>query len=269
MRRILVGVDGSEASLDALAWSADIARRAQVELVVVRVLRDPDGAQRERGEVERWLAAGAGEVPGARVVLVGGDPAAGLLEASRRESAELLVAGGRGAGGFAGLHLGSVAHHLVHHTDVPLAIVPRAGASPVRHLVLGVDGSPGSLAAAERAAELASALSVDVTAVYALEPYLEWVPGTDAQSWQRAAEADAREWASPIEKAGIPLAVEVERDSHPVAVIARAVQAREGSVAVVGTRGRRGFVGLRLGRVPLQLVHQTGTAVVVVPPTTP
>ena len=265
MERILVGVDGSETSLDALAWSADIARRARAELVVVEVSRSLDAPQREREEVERWVADRAADVLGARVVLVEGDPAAGLLEASRAESADLLVAGGRGAGGFAGLHLGSVAHHLVHHTDIPLAIVPEAGASPVRRLVLGVDGSPGSLAAAERAAELASALSVDVTVVYALEPYLEWVPGTDARSWQRSAEGDAREWAAPIEAAGIPFAVEVERDSHPVAVIARAVQAREGSVAVVGTRGLRGFVGLRLGRVPLQLVHQTGTAVVVVP----
>lgn len=41
MERILVGVDGSPAADDALGWSADIAGRAGLELVAVRVFVPP------------------------------------------------------------------------------------------------------------------------------------------------------------------------------------------------------------------------------------
>ncbi len=45
----------------------------------------------------------------------------------------------------------------------------------------------------------------------------------------------------------------------------RALETHPGSVAVVGTRGQGGFSGLRVGRVPLQLVDHAGAAVIVVP----
>jgi nucleotide-binding universal stress UspA family protein len=74
-----------------------------------------------------------------------------------------------------------------------------------------------------------------------------------------------REWAAPIEAAGASVAVEVYRDSHPVVALRRAIEAEPDTLAIVGTRGLGGFSGLRLGRVPIQLVHSTGAAVVLVP----
>ncbi|HET6951034.1 MAG TPA: universal stress protein, partial [Acidimicrobiales bacterium] len=131
---------------------------------------------------------------------------------------------------------------------------------------LGVDGSPGSLAAAQLCSELSTRLGVGVTAVYAVEPFAEWLPDSDPHNWRRRANADVRTWAAPVEQAGARLDVDVERDIHPVAALGRALAAHPGAVAVVGTRGVGGFTGLRLGRVPLQLVHHTGAAVILVPP---
>ncbi len=275
MDRILVGVDGSPASLDALTWSADLAERADLQLVAARVFvpaeakpppeQDSTPRDRQRQELSDWCASlPAGRAPA--IQLLEGDPAGALLAAARDEHTDLLAVGGRGAGGFAHLHLGGVAHHLAHHTTVPLAIVPR-GAAPVRHFVVGVDGSPGSLAAAELCAELAARLKVDGTAVYARDPLVEWVPASDPRSWRRQAEADVRTWAAAVERAGVALEVDIDRDIHPVAVIARALDAHPGAAAIVGARGLGGFIGLRLGRVPLQLLHHTGAAVIIVPST--
>ena len=276
MDRILVGIDGSPAALDALRWSADLAQRAQLWLAAARVFEatqaeispdfDVELHNRQRQELHQWCSSLPEEARPAHSLLLDGDPPAALLTAARNERADLLVVGGRGAGGFVHLHLGSVAHHLTHHTTIPMAVVPRTGAAPVRHLVVGVDGSPGSLAAAEVCAELAAGLDVGVTAVYAFEPFAQWVPDSDPHGWRRGAEADVRTWAAAVEKAGVDLEVDVDRDAHPVAAIARALDAHPDAVAVVGTRGLGGFSGLRLGRVPLQLVHHTGAAVILVPP---
>jgi nucleotide-binding universal stress UspA family protein len=276
MERILVGVDDSPAAHDVLEWSADLAGRASLDLVAARVFV-PTQAELAPGEdavlhdeqlreLDDWCGTLPAGTARPRTVLVDGSPPDALLAAADAQHADLLAVGARGSGGFSHLHIGSVAHHLSHHTTLPLAIVPRTGSAPVEHVVVGVDGSSGSLAAVEFSAELATRLGVSVTAVYAFDPLLEWVPEHDPKSWHHKAETDVRSWTAPIETAGVPLDFDIDRDTHPVGAIARALEAHPGSVAVLGTRGLGGFTGIRLGRVPLQLVHHTGAAVILVPP---
>jgi len=274
MERIIAGVDGSPAAFDALSWASDVADRAGFGLVAARVFvptqaeLPPDeyaALQADQlRELEAWctkLASTTRPEP----VLLDGDPAGALLTAADRDR-DLLVVGARGEGGFRHLELGSVAHHLTHHTTVPLAIVPANGAARVEHFVVGLDGSKGSAAAAKLTSELGHALAVDVTAVYAFDPLIEWVEENDPRSWHRYAARELEQWAAPIEAAGVHVDLDIDRDVHPVAAIARALEARPGSAAIVGTRGIGGFAGLRLGRVPLQLVHTTAAPVIMVPP---
>jgi nucleotide-binding universal stress UspA family protein len=276
MDRILVGVDGSAAALDALNWSFDVVGRADLELVAARVFvptptelpPDHDTAlhERQRQELGEWCAALSGGGAPIRTVLLDGDPADALLADAGDEHADLLVVGGRGTGGFMHLHIGSVAHHLANHTTVPLAIVPRSGAAPYAISSSASTAHP-AVSPPRLCADLANRLDVAVTAVYAIDPLVEWVPASDPRSWHRQAEADVRTWSAAVEKAGVALDVDIDRDIHPVAALARALDAHPGAGAIVGTRGLGGFSGLRLGRVPLQLVHHTGAAVILVPPT--
>lgn len=75
------------------------------------------------------------------------------------------------------------------------------------------------------------------------------------------------EWVAPLRAANVPVRTRIIEDIHPVAALATAVEDEGGGLLVVGTRGFSGVVGLRLGRVPIQLVHHTQMPVVLVPPT--
>ena len=141
---VVVGHDGSKCAQEALVWAARLARRADVDLHVVRAW-SMTSAPRPRtwqpgyvpplGEWEQAvrdeLAAhvtAAGLDPACRVTahVVHRSPVQGLLSAA--EGAQLLVVGARGRGGFAGLLLGSVSDQLVHHAPCPVTVV-RTGAS--------------------------------------------------------------------------------------------------------------------------------------------
>jgi nucleotide-binding universal stress UspA family protein len=274
LARIFVGLDGSTASFDALRWARGLAHAAGADVTAVHAFMPPPAEtpsaefDRLRGEAEArliaWCANGntAAPVPS---VFIDGEPDELLGFAA--QSADLLVVGTRGAGGFAHLHLGSVAHHLAHRTSVPLGIVPtNAAGDGVARIVVGVDGSAGSAAAVTFCARLAPSLGAKVVAVYAFEPFAEWLPENDPESWYRAAEEDVHKWVAPIEAVGVPVRVDVQRDIHPVGALQRAIEAEPDTLAVVGARGLGGFTGLRLGRVPTQLVHHTEAVVVMVPP---
>jgi nucleotide-binding universal stress UspA family protein len=147
--RIVVGVDGSEGSREALRWAAEqAALRGSALEVVFSYATEPTAAtfaydetmsvevwQRARSDIEtrerqaadRAQALVAGMVEGITgieveaVAIEGRQPAPTLLE--RAEGAELLVVGSRGRGGFKSLLLGSVSQQCVHHATCPVVIV--------------------------------------------------------------------------------------------------------------------------------------------------
>jgi nucleotide-binding universal stress UspA family protein len=134
--RIVVGVDGSESSKNALRWAARQARYtgATLEAVIgwefpafygwaMIMSDDVDFGQL----AERALTDTIDEVFGAdrpsRLVtrVVCRHPALALVEAS--QGAELLVVGSRGYGGFKDALLGSVSTYCVHHAHCPVTVI--------------------------------------------------------------------------------------------------------------------------------------------------
>jgi len=141
--KIVVGVDGSEPSKDALRWALEEARLRNAELVAVHAWQ-PVAAIPEPGPApgfdmvnvlpeveeaaERLVNAVVDEVAGddrtVQRIAREGRTVEVLADAAR--DADLLVVGSRGVGGFRALLLGSVSQQLAHHAPCPLLIHRRA-----------------------------------------------------------------------------------------------------------------------------------------------
>jgi nucleotide-binding universal stress UspA family protein len=135
---IVVGVDGSDGSRDAVRWAAEQARLTGAELRAVAswrwpnyVTRIPPGVdlradtQRILQEVMAEIRAEFPDVAVSEHVVEGpGGPA--LL--SQADGATLLVVGARGRAAFPGMLLGSVAEYCVRNGSCPVVVVRVAAA---------------------------------------------------------------------------------------------------------------------------------------------
>ena len=141
---IVVGVDEGDESDVALAAAFEEAALRAARIVVLHAYLpavrtwgldlppEPEDEQARRTTESDRLAAIVAPwrdkfpaVP-VEVVAVEGQAAARLVDASA--TAQLVVVGSRGRGGFAGLLLGSVGLHLLHHAGCPVLIVRDVGA---------------------------------------------------------------------------------------------------------------------------------------------
>lgn len=87
--------------------------------------REAEAEARAMAQLEQVVAGTLADIEGPEPVLrvVSADhPAEGLI--GETETADLLVIGTRGLGGFTGMLLGSVAHQIIQHSRCPLLILP-------------------------------------------------------------------------------------------------------------------------------------------------
>lgn len=132
---VLVGIDGSPRSVPALELAFAEASRRKVGLDALHAWSDTnraglpmagwDAVRERETELLAERLAGFGErypdVP-VRRILVRDRPIRSLLDAS--ESAQLLVVGRHGRGGFPGMLLGSTSDALLHTVECPMIVVP-------------------------------------------------------------------------------------------------------------------------------------------------
>lgn len=284
---VVVGVDGSSSSLDAVDLAAREARMRGCGLRVVHaflwpVMHVPLGPSPLgpsggglRNMVDRMVAEAVERArsvaPDVEVTeaVVTGEPLTVLEAQSRR--AELVVVGSRGLGGFTGLLLGSTAVHMAAHAHCPVMVV-RERPGPGNRIVLGVDGSPAGDAAVGFAFAEAALRGTDIAALHAWTPWNVDVPPPQDPSMPYAyepgmlADGEERLLAEAVagrreRYPGVAVEYEVVRGGAREALIEAS---RNAELLVVGARGRGGFTGLLLGSVSQAVLHHAHCPVVVV-----
>jgi nucleotide-binding universal stress UspA family protein len=274
-RGILVGYDGSLGSEQALSWAAREARSRGTALTVCHAWNlgftvPPDQAAviefaRQSGEqvIAEGLRHAHDVMPQdlVRAWLAEGSATAALCEGG--SDAEMVVVGSRGRGGLARLLLGSVSSQAAAYAPGRVVVVrghwlPAGGYVP-GPIVVGADGSAASRAAVDFAVEEAALRDAPLLAVCALAD----APGGLGGSRRRQEE---------FEQAMIRLEKE-----HPAIAVLRHVAigaardallttARDAQMLIVGSRGRGGLRGMRLGSVSQVLINHAPCPVGVVHP---
>ena len=147
MERILVGVDGSSASLKAVDFAADLANKYNAELVLLTAVPhlswQADTAVEEYARLEHIQspatelavataecvldgARGRAQAEGASRISTEptfGDPAQEIIAAAGDRQADLIVVGSRGHGRLVGLLLGSVAQKVISLAPCPVVVM--------------------------------------------------------------------------------------------------------------------------------------------------
>lgn len=283
---IVAGTDGSASAVQAVRWAARAARlrdRAlhvvttyQVPvagypegLVIAQDLRTELAAQATKDLAAAELAA-AEAAPGVAVTTQAAEASTQATLRTLSETAELLVIGSRGLGGFTGLLLGSNATGLAARASCPVVVVRGdqlvESTGPV---VVGVDGTPVGEPAIALAFEEASLRGAELVAVHAWQE--------DAVDIALRANLFEAYWDAAIEHAtaliserlagwrekypDVPVHPEVSTDSAAKTLVWLSETAQ---LVVVGSRGRGGFAGLTLGSTSQSVIRHASAPVVVV-----
>ncbi|WP_306316714.1 MULTISPECIES: universal stress protein [unclassified Streptomyces] len=287
---LIVGVDGSDASLAALDWAVDEAGRRglPVRLVYASLWERYEGATLggdvgrpgERVYAENVVGTAAHraqlrrpDVPLTTSVLPE-EPSSALLHAS--EQAAAVVTGSRGRGALAGTLLGSVGLTVAARAQCPVIVVrgDKEGVAGTHgRILLGVGDPEHSSQAIEFAFREATVRDCVLDAVRAWRcPAHEYA---DVPASAGEAEREHRRRATELldealsDTASAHPDVRVRRDT--IEGPARTTLLRRTAAAdlvIIGARHRHTHFGLQLGRVGHALLHHAQCPVAVIPQTT-
>ncbi len=287
--KIIVGVDGSEPSFDAVRWAAYEAHRRNAEIRIVSCYTVPayggiDGAiypssvdietlKQESADIVRQAIQIATDINPSLVVegvTPISTPVVGL--ATSAAIGDEIVVGATGHTGVLNGLVGSVTTGVIHRAHVPVIVVPSKASAEaseaMRTIVVGVDGSPESLLALEWAYDEALASGAELNVVHA------WIcPYTISESSVREVRkpmefAAAKELQSSLESLGTRLtdgSVVIHStlcEKTPAEALLRETEGAD--LLVVGSRGRGGLRSLVLGSVSRSVLHHAVTPVAVV-----
>lgn len=264
--QVVAGFDGGTDAAAALCWAIDTARlqRRSLRVVIAVSAMDPvlDSGFHRRAEqvAAEWRAdaeqvVAAARLADATVEVRHGPAVAVLLRAVGPE--DLLVLGSQGHSPIVETIGGSVSQHLARHARCPVVVVRPPARADARWIVVGVDGSPESLAALRFACTRARLTGEDVTVLHGHRSW--WSP---TSSRDRLA-ATLSDWVRPCREEYTDVRISEDLIEGAASDLLLDLS-RSASLVVLGHRGRDAFADLLLGSTTQEVLHRALCPVAVV-----
>ena len=283
MRKIIVGVDESQGSSDAIALASSLADITGSELMLVNVFPYDERPSRalNRGfeeylrEMSRELLGRLRSAHGDETVevraIANPSPAHGLHELAEKEDAGLIVVGSTHTGRAGRVLPGSTAERLLHGSPCPVAVAQKGHAQDLEPAIIGCgyDGSASAQYALEAAHRVAAATGARLRVIRAFQPLAYDIPAhvasggsyNDSLHDRASAELDAA--VARIETE--PRAERYFAVGDPADVLAEASEQLD--LLFVGSRGYGPMHSVMVGGVGGRLVREAACPVIVLPRT--
>lgn len=301
IRKVLIPLDGSAFSEQALPLGVDLARRAGAAVVLVRVHQPffavvpyagtiPIDARWEEQlrEQEREELARTAEALEVRADvatefhLLDGPIAEAIERFAQEHGVDLVVMTTHGRSGLSRAWLGSVADALVRRTTAPVLLVrpseseaERVRPAPFRRILVPLDGSRRAEAVLPHAQALARLMDGELVLLRVVLPRAELGhaaldPALPLESLEQEARDEAmaylREIARRIGEEGTPAVVRVVHSRQVALAILDQVGALDADAIAMATRGRGGFTRLVLGSTADKVLRATSVPLLLIRP---
>jgi nucleotide-binding universal stress UspA family protein len=284
MRKIIVGVDESPGSADAIALASSLAGMTGATLMLVNVFPyDPQPSRAVNAAYENFMREDSNALL-ERLRSTHGDdtvqvhatpdpsPARALHELAEREDAGLVVVGSTHTGRAGRVVPGSTAERLLHGAPCPVAVAPKHYAHRTSNgpeiVGCGYDGTPAAERALAAAHRLAAATGARLRVIRAFHP-VATVPqrgiavGGDAYDetlhQQAVDELDAAVAKLDSDPRGEPFFAV----GDPAVVLAEASD--DVDLLVLGSRGYGPLHAVLVGGISGRVVRDAGCPVIVLP----
>ena len=267
---IVVGVEQSERSRDAVALARTLARAAGTRLILAGVYaRDARAdAQSTFERIARPLGGVRAELRAIPCTSV----SRGLQQLAAEEGALAIVVGPSHRGRVGRIVPGSVGTRLLHGAPCPVAVAPSGywggGQPPIRRIGVGYEGSPESAEALDAAIGLATCTGAAVRVLGVVEPaaITAAVPsGLGYVEREESTRADLTEGLQhAIDRAAAPVEIAGEiADGYADDELARL--SHDVDLLICGSRGHSPLGSVMLGSVSAGVLRKTRSPVLIVP----